>query len=352
MKLYYYANSIYQFSYALPVYKKLGGTFVVATKTRYFHLKRYLKNVAAFGENTFRNTPEVKIIPARELHKLKGILFFLSNSILPEFDYSDCITIFHEHGTSDKKYSSGRTIGGQKLAKYDYIFLSGPKNKERFTDIDLDIPDKKMVEIGGLRFDDFVNGEIDRDRQIKRLGIKDTSRKNILYAPTWRFGKGTLRQYAFKFANEITKEHNLIIRPHFHDKRYADWVHLVSKLKGIKHLYFSNPSNLIKSDTFFDFAVSDLMISDVSSVIYEYLITLKPMIIIQNDFKKRHTMPDNMDIMKHTDIYDGSQDILAMINENISRQKYQEEYKNLLTSCFYSTDGRCVDKAVNFLKKL
>ena len=76
------------------------------------------------------------------------------------------------------------------------------------------------------------------------------------------------------------------------------------------------------------------------------------MIIIQNDFKKRHIMPDNMDIMKHTDIYDGSQDILAMINENISRHKYQEEYNDLLTNCFYSTDGGCVDKAVNFLKKL
>jgi len=311
-----------------------------------------MKNVAKFGEKSFRKTPEVIIMPREELHKLEGILFFLANSIMPEFDYKNSITLFHEHGTSDKKYSGGKTKGGQKLAKYDYIFLSGPKNRERFKDIDLDIPEDRMVEIGGLRFDDYVNHKIDREKQLDRLGIKDKSRKNILYAPTWRFGNGTLRKYAFQFAKEITKEHNLIIRPHNHDRKYGAWVHFVSKMKSIKHLYYSNPINVIKSDTLFDFAVSDLMISDISSVIYEYLITGEPMIIVQNDFQQRHNMPDNMDIMKHVDIYDESQNILKMINDNLQTQKYKDDYKVLLDSCFYSTDGHCVDKTVAFLDNL
>jgi len=311
-----------------------------------------MKDVAKFGEKTFRNTPEVLIMPRRDLHKLEGVLFFLANAIKPEQDYKNCTTIFHEHGTSDKKYSDGQSIGGQKLAKYDYIFLSGPKNRERFKDIDLEIPVDKMIKIGGLRFDDYVNGHINRDNELERLGIKDKNRKNILYAPTWRFGNGTLRQYAIKFIREITKEHNLIIRPHNHDRRYGAWVHFISKLKGIKHLYYSSPINLIKSDTLFDFAASDLMISDISSVIYEYLITGKPMIIIQNDFQQRHNMPDNMDIMSHVDLYDGSKNILEMINENLRLQKYKEDYKVLLDSCFYSTDGHCIDKTVSFLEQI
>lgn len=352
MKIYYYANSIYQFSYALPVYNRLGGTFVVKSQTKYLQLKRYMKNLAKFGEKTFRNTPEVIIKKRSELHDLEGILFFLANSVKPDHDYKNSITIFHEHGTSDKKYSGGRTVGGQKLAKYDYIFLSGPKNRERFNDIDLDIPEERMIKIGGLRFDDYVNGSINRDEQMDRLGIKDRNRKNILYAPTWRFGNGTLRKYVFQFAREITKEHNLIIRPHNHDRKYGIWAHYISKMKGIKHLYFSNPINLIKSDTLFDFAVSDLMISDISSVIYEYLITGNPMIIVQNDFQERHEMPDNMNIMKHVDIYDGSQDIRAMINENLASQKYKQDYKTLLDSCFYATDGTCVDGTVAFFEQL
>lgn len=352
MKVYYYANSIYQFSYALPVYRRLGGTFIVKSFQKYLQLKRYMKNIAAFGEQNFRNTPDVVIKKRDELHELHGIIFFLANSIKPEFEYKNSVTIFHEHGTSDKKYSGGRSIGGQKLAKYDYIFLSGPKNRERFNDIDLEISEDKLIKIGGLRFDDYVNGSINKEEELDRLGIKDRGRKNILYAPTWRFGNGTLRKYGVKFANEITKKYNLIIRPHNHDRKYGSWIHFLAKLKGIKHLYYSNPINLIKSDTLYDFAVSDLMISDISSVIYEYLITGNPMIIVQNDFQERHNMPDNMNIMKHVDLYDGTQDILRIIDENLETQKYRKDYKILLDSCFYSTDGHCVDKTVNFLNNL
>jgi len=352
MNIYYFANSVYQFSYALPVYNCIGGVFVVRDRKKFYHLKRYMTNMARFNEKTFRNTPEIKIIPRRELNKLDGVIFFLANSIVPEDDYKNAVTIFHEHGTSDKKYSGGQSRGGRKLAKYDYIFLSGPKNKERLTDIGLDIPEEKLIKIGGLRFDDYVNGKIDREREMDRLKIKDRSRKNILYAPTWRFGDGTIKKYGFRFAREITKEYNLILRPHYHDRRYGAYIHAVSKLKGIKHLYFSQPANLIKSDTLFDFAVSDLLISDISSVIYEYLITLNPMIIVLNEFKQRHNMSDEMNIMKHADFYDGSQNIAQIIKENLETQKYKNDYKVMLNSCFYSTDGTCVDKAAEFLERL
>jgi hypothetical protein len=352
MKIYYYANSIYQFAYALPVYRRLGGTFIVRSYKKYMHFKRYMKNLAGFGEKNFYNTPDVILKKRSELNTLSGILFFLCNSIKPEHKYTKCITIFHEHGTSDKKYCGGLPIGGHKLSKYDYILLSGQKNRERFNDIGLNIDENKLIRIGGLRFDDFINGKINREKEMDRLGIKDRTRKNILYAPTWRFGNGTLRKYAGKFAREITKEHNLIVRPHNHDRKYGALICSILKVKGVKHLYYSNPINLIKNDTFADFAASDLMISDISSVIYEYLITGNPMIIVKNDFKQRHSMPNEMNIMSHVDIFDGSQDILSMINENLKNHKYKDYYKILLNNCFYSTDGHCGDRAVSFFKSL
>lgn len=352
MELYYYANSIYQFAYAIPVYRRIGGTFIVKSRKKFAHFKHCMRNMAAFGEKTFFNTPYVILKKRAELHKLSGILFFLSNSIVPEHTYDNCITVFHEHGTSDKKYSGGLSIGGEKLMKYDYILLSGPKNKERLSDIQIDIPKKKLVEIGGLRFDDYVNGKINREKELKRIGIKDRKRKNILYAPTWRFGDGTLRKYLVSFANEITKEHNLIVRPHNHDRWWGAVKYHLLKIKGAKHLYFSNPIDIKKNDTFCDFIISDLMISDISSVIYEYLITGKPMIIIQNNYQQRHSMPDSMNIMSHVDIFDGSQDILTMINENLVKNKCKKRLKTLLNNCFYSTEGHCLDKLLSFFYEL
>lgn len=353
-KLYYFANNVYQFSYALPIYDKLGGTFLVRNYKVWRQFKRYLVNRAKFGENTFLKTPEVSVFPRSEMHKLEGIIFFLSNSIPLKQDFK-AVTIFHEHGTSDKRYGGGSKLGPEaaksKLSKYDYIFLSGPKNKFRIEEIGLQLPEEKLVEVGGLRFDEYVSGGINREEEMDRLRIKDRNRKNILYAPTWSFGQGTFKKYAVKFAEEITQKHNLIIRPHYHDRTYGNYVKFIAKLKGIKNLYLSQAVNLIKSDTLRDFIVSDLMVSDVSSVIYEYLITRNPMIIAQNDFEERHQMPNHMNIMNHVDIYDGNKSILKMIDENIESQKYRQDYEDLLHNCFYNVNG-CVDIAVEFIQKL
>ncbi len=312
----------------------------------------FMRNMARFGEKTFMKTPRVKIMSVSELHKINGILLYLANSINTDYDHKNSITIFHEHGTSDKQYGGGSDKAKRKLEKYDYIFLSGPKNRKRLQDVGLELPDEKLINIGGLRLDDYINGRISREKEIERLGIIDTSRKNILYAPTWRFGNGTLKKYGRYFAEEVTKEFNLILRPHYHDRRRGASLYQACKLRGIKHLYFSQPANILKSDTLNDFAASDLMISDISSVIYEYLITGNPMIIVQNDFEARHTMPDDMNIMKHTDIFDGSQDINIMIRENLQNHKYKEGHEKLLKNCFYSTDGTCLSKAVDFIQKL
>ena len=79
--VYYYANNVYQFSYALPVYSQLGGTFVVRDRRRYWHFKHYFKELAEFGEKTLFKTPKVIVRSRDELHNLSGVIFFLSNSI-------------------------------------------------------------------------------------------------------------------------------------------------------------------------------------------------------------------------------------------------------------------------------
>ncbi|MCF7793940.1 MAG: CDP-glycerol glycerophosphotransferase family protein [Candidatus Cloacimonetes bacterium] len=351
-EVYYYANNIYQFSYALPVYNKIGGTFVVRDRRRFIHFKRYFVNLAKFGEKSFLKTPNVIVRSRPELSKLDGVIFFLSNSIWPEDDYGKNSTIFHEHGTSDKRYGGkSHKKALKKLSKYDYIFLSGPKNLKRLEEVGLHFSREKLVEIGGLRFDDYLSGNFSKEKEYKRLKIKDTSRQNILYAPTWRFGDGTLKKYALHFAREVTKKHNLIIRPHYHDQKYSYFLKLQGILQGIKHVYFSNASNIIKQDTFNDFVISDLMISDMSSVIYEFLILQRPMIIIDNKFDNYHKMPKEMDIRQNADLYKEGDDILKMVDQNLTNPKYNEVYKKMVEASFY-VEGSAVQRAVDFIQKL
>lgn len=350
MNLYYIANSIYQFAYALPVYKRIGGTFVVHNKKKYKHFMREMAGVAAHGENNNKSTPDIIIVKREDVNQLEGILFFLANTINPGAQYEKSITLFHEHGTSDKKYEGGSPIAIKKLEKYDYILLSGPKNKVRLHDIGLDLPESKMIQIGCLRFDDYLSNIINREDAIHALGIIDEDRPTILYAPTWKFGNGTFKALANHFIKTITKDYNLILRPHYHDRRYARLLYLSHKLLGRKNVYYSPPEKLILADTYAAFAASDLLISDMSSVIYEYLITGQPIILASNAFQAQHKMPDALSVRPHVKIYDGQIPINDLIKAELGRSN--GIYSSLLTNCFYNTSGGAVEKTVSFIQSL
>ena len=299
------------------------------------------------NEKTFQNTPSVINRDIKNIYDLNGMIISQSNTRI-NCDHQKCKTIFVGHGTGDKKYGGNPEI----LESYDYLFISGPKHMAKLRDVELSIPEEKLIKVGNLKFDDYVNNIISRETVLDTLGIIDRSRKNVLYAPTWRFGKGTFHKYVHKFCRELTKEFNLIIRPHYHEAKHITSLKIWAKLNGIKHVYFSNPSKLLTNDSMHDFVASDIMISDTSSISYEYLITVKPIIIIKTDYNNLHQMPDDMNIMKHADIYDGSQDILKMVIDNLLNQQYRNDYKKLLNNCFYFNDGKSTERAVKFIEEV
>jgi hypothetical protein len=353
LPVHYVANSVYQFAYALPVYERVGGSFVVPSWKKWWHLQRFLRGRARAEDRTLFGAPPVRVLPRGRWPELEGAVFYLANAIDPERRNPKAVTIFHEHGTSDKRYEGGASVGGRKLAAYDYIFLSGPKNRERLRDTDLDLPAERLVEIGALRFDDWCHGHFSRDAALDTLGVTDRERPTILYAPTWRFGNGTLRRYLDRFIEQLTPRYNLIVRPHYHDRRWGASRYRWARLRGVKHLYFSRPEDLAQHDTYAAFAASDLLLSDLSSVIYEYLVTTKPMIAIRTDFEARHQMPTAMDALQHVPLYDGTQDLVALIEQALAtRAQRRSDYDALLRACFYAPDGGAAERAADFLRGL
>jgi len=348
MNVYYFANQVYQFSNAMPLYREMDGVFLIKKLKRVMQFNKYFNNGnASPGYKSFFNTPPILRRHIDEMTSLQGVLISLSNVDFKNHP-TDLKTIFIGHGTGDKKYGDKP----HSLESYDYHFISGPKHVEKLKDSGLAIPDEKLIKIGNLRFDDYINNRMDREKVLDRLGVKDRSRKNILYAPTWKWGDGTLHKYARTFSREITKEHNLIIRPHYHDRTYLKNLKLWAKLNHINHVYFSNPAMVIKCDTMDDFKVSDLLISDTSSILYEYLVTGNPIIVIQNQYNDLHTMPDHLNIMKHVTVYDGSQNILGPVNSLLNGYNQKDIYNKLLNDCFYFNDGKSVNRAKEFINSI
>ena len=201
MNIYYYSHQVYQLSFAIQLYKQLGGFFLVRKLNRKLRLKWYCR----------------------------------------------------------------KSQRQNAIAKLD--------------DSGIHIPKEILIKIGNPRFDELFNGDINKGQYLKYLGVKDLTRKIILYAPTWKWGNGTLHLYFKNFSRQLSKDYSLIIRPHYFDRKYIPRMKKWLEKREIDNVYISNPANILTNDTMYDIAVSDILISDTSSMTYEYLITQNPIVI-------------------------------------------------------------------------
>jgi len=336
--IYYFANQIYQLSYAWPLYEELGGTFLARKYKTILKSKRYLSN------SSMKTVPIFKKVDLKKVKDLEGVILSQSNSRIHN-NPKKCKSIFIGHGSGDKKYGGSQNT----LWNYQYIFLSGPKHREKLLDVGVHLPENRLIPMGNLRFDDYINNKYNRDELKQSMGFG--SQKTVLYAPTWAWGNGTLKKYAKSFIKEVTKEHNLIIRPHHFDAHLIPYYKLWASVNGIKNVFFSNPNNLFTNDTIQDFLVSDILISDTSSILYEYLITGKPIVVANTDFSDLHNMPDKMNIMKIADFYDTSKNILDIVNRNLTEAD-SNKFTEMLYNCFYFNDGKSVVRAKDFITEL
>jgi CDP-glycerol glycerophosphotransferase (TagB/SpsB family) len=345
--IYFYSNQVYQFGHSKSIYDLTGGTFVVNKFNRKIRFKFYLrkyKNPLFPGP---RKAPPVIIRDIKSYLDLEGVIISGTNTFVNN-NKDKSASIFMGHGAGDKKY------GGSfhNLETYDYHFISGPKHLHKIEDVGIKIPDEKLIKIGYPRFDDYVNKKIEKEKYLDYLGVKDRNRKNILYAPTWRWGNGTLNKFAKRFSLELGENYNLIIRPHYHDRKYLISLRLWLLKNNIKNVYLSNPARILQNNSMLDFAISDLMISDTSSIIYEYLITGNPIIIVDNNYKDLHNMPSELNVLDLVDKYNGDDKITikSIVQRNLLDGTLREKYITLLNNCFYFNDGKSSQRAHDFIK--
>ena len=346
--IFYYANQVYEYSFVRMIYCKIGGTFIVRKLNRKYRLKWYLRASQRAQVNSpfFEELPAIVVKDVNKDHlNWPGILISNSNTVIKR-EKGTCKVIFMGHGTGDKKYGGN----AKDLESFDYHFITGPKHMQKLHDLDVNIPEEKLIKIGNPRFDEIVNGDIDAEGYLDYLQVQDNTRKTILYAPTWKWGSGTLHKLGRHFCRELTKEYNLIIRPHYFDRKYIPQFKMWAKINGIQHVYFSNPANILSNDTMYDFVVSDLLISDTSSITYEYLIMKKPIIIIENEFSDLHVMPSELNVKTIAGNYDHghSNNILQVVQTTLDSHN-QKVFSTMLENCFYFNDGHSIDRIIDFL---
>lgn len=180
------------------------------------------------------------------------------------------------HGLSP--VSAFLAAGREELLKYDRLFLYGPHMRRRLLETGtLPDGDPRMLMVGWPKLDALVDGSLDRGKVLAELGL-DPSRRTVLYAPGWKklgslpaAGEEIVRALDGMGLNVLVKLHDRSRDPAFSSG--VDWGRRIEgwRLPGVRlaHGFDAVPC----------MAASDLMVTDVSSISYEYCVLDRPVVI-------------------------------------------------------------------------
>ncbi|WP_444984244.1 CDP-glycerol glycerophosphotransferase family protein [Halomonas mongoliensis] len=178
---------------------------------------------------------------------------------------------FINHGESDKAVNQSKF-----LMAYDKILVSGELAEKRIKDAGLPVREGQVVHVGRPQTDLLLD-KIQSPREIK----------HVLYAPTWEgFGDNVNYSSIKKMGAEIVRailsneEFFLTFKPH----PYTGMVkkEFRESLDAIVALCLSSPRAKVvgKDESIYNcMNESDVLVTDISSVLNEYLATSKPIIL-------------------------------------------------------------------------
>lgn len=196
----------------------------------------------------------------------------------------------YDIGASDNAMNSVKEIRDKyriDTKRFDYLLSPCKFVTEKFTSAwNLKNFGKESVILEtGYPRNDFLNAFTEQDvlNAKEKLGLKDCKKKIILYAPTWRDNQhDASRGYTydnpvdFNFLKEnLQDDYIVLFRAHylvadsFDFEEYAGFVYDVSSVDDINELYI----------------VADVLITDYSSVFFDYAILKRPMLFYMYDME-------------------------------------------------------------------
>jgi len=224
------------------------------------------------------------VFPVNLYQYLKGDILFISPHIYPKGPES-AIKIIIDHGICSAKFSFHPK---EYYLKYDIYFVTGKLNEEKIKKIlqyhnlkDI----VKIINIGYPKSDNLYNGNIPARIEIFNKLNLAPNKKTILYAPSWEEGLSA-REFGIQMTEIIlnNKEINFIVKLHpcffvqNTDDSYnggKNWEQLYSPYFTLNNFTFIKE---YKSDELL--YISDIMITDLSSIALEFLALEKPVIYL------------------------------------------------------------------------
>ena len=245
------------------------------------------------------------------------------------------------------------------ILDYDLILLPGPYHKEKFIKkFNLNKNDCRFKVVGWPRSDDLLNKKYNRERILKKLGL-DINKKTLLYAPTWGWGYGNTSLFARWFDRECeifeklcqtASNNNLNFIAKIHCYSFASGNQkLIEIAKKYNVLWPMNSVSNCQPDPNEYLWITDILISDLSGIISEFMVLDRPIIYIDPDENiepwSNSDMPKNFRagyiIKKPEELFE------AIKDSTLYPKRHTAERKEFCSKVFFNLDGKASTRAAN-----
>lgn len=219
----------------------------------------------------FKNEPITSEI--KDLISYSSDVIFVPGNEVPYYLRGLKVQVFHG--------LAGEKKGHFRIRHYFDLYLTqGPYFTRKFIDLKNKYKNFDVIETGWPKLDVYGKefNKYDKDKQ--QLLIKHGASKIVLYAPTFSPSL-TSATYLLDEIRKLSENNYFLIMIKFHDLMSPKLIESYKKMANeIDNIIYMNERNIIKF-----LLMSDIMISDTSSVVYEFLLLDKPVITFNNDSK-------------------------------------------------------------------
>jgi len=248
--------------YAFSIFKPLADALLDEKDEILWYLEGDLEKDFPYQDMPFTS----------DLNKLKEYesdAIFVCGNTIPYWLRGVKVQIFHG--------LAGEKKGHFRIREYFDLYLTqGPYFTKRFKELSKKYKNFEVVETGWSKLDTLYNLENSTQKR-EELLKKYQAKKIILYAPTFSPSL-TSAQKLFETIKKLSEKEDVLVLVKFHDK-------MSSQLKEIYHDLQNQNKNIYiaqDSDITLYLQISDIMISDSSSVVYEFILLDKPVVTLNS----------------------------------------------------------------------
>lgn len=261
----------------------------------------------------------------------------------------DMDDVFMMNETDIASYQKGFV---KNVQTWDYLISQNPFSTVTFRHAFAF--EKEMLEIGYPRNDLLFSKNNEEDIRLlkRRLGLP-ADKKIILYAPTFRddeFDQNSSYRFSPKLSfdllqEQLQDEYVLIVKYHYLIMDYIDWF----PYNGFVY-HFDQSHDIAEL-----FLVSDMLITDYSSVMFDYSILKRPMFFYAYDLDKYKNdlrgFYFNYESEMPGPISYNTENLIEDI-KNYDAGKYEERFEKFHTKYNIWDDGKASEKVVELIESL